>query len=323
MTRNSRKSAVSISTRTGLRLDVWLLQHLQVALSSLGRLSRSPVSSLMTTAVIGIALALPTGLHLLLANVQELSRNWDGAATISLFTRAETDQQQITRLKSRLAASHNIDQVQLISREQALQEFRQFSGFSGALDALQENPLPAVLVVTPSPEHSAPEAAERLLEQLRKQPAVEFAQLDLQWVQRFHGITEIARRAVLLFISLIGIAVLLIVVNTIRLEIQNRHPEIEICKLIGATDGFIRRPFLYSGVWYGLFGGLFAWLLVAISLWLMDAPVARLAGLYNSNFNLHGMDFTSLSLLLGGSTMLGLAGSWLAVGRHLTAIEPE
>lgn len=323
MTRSSRKSAARISTRAGRRVDIWLLQHLQVALSSLGRLSRSPVSSLMTTAVIGIALALPTGLHLLLANAQELSRNWDGAATISLFIRAETDQHQVTRLKSRLATSEHIDQVKMISREQALQEFRQFSGFSGALDALQENPLPAVLVVKPSPEHSAPEAAGRLLEQLRKQPAVEFAQLDLQWVQRFHGITEIARRAVLLFISLIGIAVLLIVVNTIRLEIQNRHQEIEICKLIGATDGFIRRPFLYSGVWYGLFGGLIAWLLVAISLWLMDAPVARLAGLYSSNFSLRGMDFASLILLLGGSTMLGLAGSWLAVGRHLTAIEPE
>ncbi len=302
---------------------MWLLRHLQVALSSLGRLVRSPVSSLMTSAVIGIALALPTGLHLLLSNAQALSGNWDGAATVSLFIRQETTDQQLNQLLERLRLRGGIAGVRLISREQALEEFRLLSGFAAALEALEENPLPAVIVVEPQPAHSTPLAAEALLAQLKQLPEVDFAQIDLQWVKRFHGITEIARRAVLLLVSLLGMAVLLIVVNTIRLEIQNRHAEIEISKLIGATDAFIRRPFLYSGIWYGLCGGLVAWLLVALSLWLLDAPVARLAGLYNSSFDLQGMDFSTFSLLLGGSTLLGLAGSWVAVGRHLSAIEPD
>lgn len=321
--RNSRKRAARISSRNRQRLDVWLLRHLQVALSSLGRLVRSPVSSLMTSAVIGIALALPTGLHLLLSNAQALSGNWDGAATVSLFIRQETTDQQLNQLLERLRLRGGIAGVRLISREQALEEFRLLSGFAAALEALEENPLPAVIVVEPQPAHSTPLAAEALLAQLKQLPEVDFAQIDLQWVKRFHGITEIARRAVLLLVSLLGMAVLLIVVNTIRLEIQNRHAEIEISKLIGATDAFIRRPFLYSGIWYGLCGGLVAWLLVALSLWLLDAPVARLAGLYNSSFDLQGMDFSTFSLLLGGSTLLGLAGSWVAVGRHLSAIEPD
>lgn len=300
-----------------------MLRHLQVALSSLGRLVRAPVSSLMTTAVIGIALALPTGLHLLLSNAQALSGNWDGAATVSLFIRQKTTDQQLNQLLERLRQRSSIAGVRLISREQALDEFRLLSGFAAALEALEENPLPAVIVVEPQPAHSTPLAAEALLAQLKQLPEVDFAQIDLQWVKRFHGITEIARRAVLLLVSLLGMAVLLIVINTIRLEIQNRHAEIEISKLIGATDAFIRRPFLYSGIWYGLCGGLVAWLLVALSLWLLDAPVARLAGLYNSSFDLQGMDFSTFSLLLGGSTLLGLAGSWVAVGRHLSAIEPD
>lgn len=321
--RNSRKRAARISSRNRPRLDVWVLRHLQVALSSLGRLVRAPVSSLMTTAVIGIALALPTGLHLLLSNAQALSGNWDGAATVSLFIRQKTTDQQLNQLLERLRQRSSIAGVRLISREQALDEFRLLSGFAAALEALEENPLPAVIVVEPQPAHSTPLAAEALLAQLKQLPEVDFAQIDLQWVKRFHGITEIARRAVLLLVSLLGMAVLLIVINTIRLEIQNRHAEIEISKLIGATDAFIRRPFLYSGIWYGLCGGLVAWLLVALSLWLLDAPVARLAGLYNSSFDLQGMDFSTFSLLLGGSTLLGLAGSWVAVGRHLSAIEPD
>ena len=242
--RNSRKRAARISSRNRQRLDVWLLRHLQVALSSLGRLVRSPVSSLMTSAVIGIALALPTGLHLLLSNAQALSGNWDGAATVSLFIRQETTDQQLNQLLERLRLRGGIAGVRLISREQALEEFRLLSGFAAALEALEENPLPAVIVVEPQPAHSTPLAAEALLAQLKQLPEVDFAQIDLQWVKRFHGITEIARRAVLLLVSLLGMAVLLIVVNTIRLEIQNRHAEIEISKLIGATDAFIRRPFL-------------------------------------------------------------------------------
>ncbi|OOZ36291.1 permease-like cell division protein FtsX [Solemya velesiana gill symbiont] len=317
-----RKKATHTGQRRSLRLDIWFMRHLQVSLSSLGRLSRNPVSTLMTAAVIGIALSLPIGLHLLLNNAQQLSGNWDGAASISLFLTKETGQESATKLAARLRLQDEIEHVQLISREEALEEFRTLSGFSSVLDSLEGNPLPNVLIIEPGEKHSSPEAAEQLLGELEKIREVEFAQLDLQWVRRFQGITQIAKRAVWVLGTLLGIAVLLIVGNTIRLEIQNRHAEIEITKLIGGTNTFIRRPFLYSGFWYGLFGGIIAWLLVTLSLILLDSPVEKLAGLYGSQFGLSGVDLTTFALLLGGSSLLGLCGSWIAVGRHLSEIEP-
>lgn len=323
MRRNRKKQSARISPRSALRLDIWLMRHLQVALASLGRLVRSPLSTLMTTLVIGIALALPTGLYLLLGNVETLSGSWDGGTSISLFLKQETNDNQAQQLASRLQSDPAIAQVKLISRTEALEEFRQLSGFAGVLDNLDENPLPALVIVEPAAQHTEPVPAEALLARLSQLSDVEFAQLDLQWVRRFHAITEIAQRGVIILASLLGLSVLLIVGNTIRLEIQNRHAEIEITKLIGATNAFIRRPFLYNGAWYGLFGGIFAWLMVSISLLLLDNPVEQLAGLYQSGFQLSGINFGSLLILLGGSTLLGLAGSWIAVGRHLHEIEPS
>lgn len=323
MRRFRKKQSARISPRSSLRMDVWLMRHLQVALASLGRLIRTPLSSLMTTLVIGIALALPAGLYLLLGNVQTLSGNWDGAASISLFLKQETSDKQARQLASRLQNDPAINQVKLISRTEALEEFRQLSGFAGVLDSLDENPLPSLLIVEPTAQHAEPVPAEALLARLRQNSEVEFAQLDLQWVRRFHAITRIAQRGVIILASLLGLSVLLIVGNTIRLEIQNRHAEIEITKLIGGTNAFIRRPFLYNGAWYGLFGGISAWLMVTVSLLLLDNPIEQLAGLYQSGFQLSGIGFSTLLMLLGGSTLLGLAGSWIAVGRHLNEIEPS
>ena len=323
MARQRSKRAAKISSRRSIRIDTWLLRHLQVSLASLGRLTRAPLSTLMTSGVIGIALSLPAGLYLLLDNVQNLSGNWEGAASISLFMEHDVSSKELQQTAIRLRGDDAIADVQVVNREQALEEFRRQSGFSTALDALDQNPLPALLIVAPNETHSAPAAAEALLKRLRAIDGVDHAQLDLQWVRRFSAITQIAQRGVLVLASLLGLAVLLIIGNTIRLEIQNRQAEIEITKLIGGTDGFIRRPFLYNGLWYGLFGGLMAWLLVTLSLWLLDGPVAQLAGLYHSDFDLSGINLGSLMILLGGSSLLGLIGSWIAVGRHLSDIEPS
>ncbi len=304
-------------------LNTWLLRHLQVALASLGRLCRTPLATLMTSTVIGIALALPTGMHVALSNIQQLAGGWDGAATLSLFLKPEVGEEAASRLASRLRRHPQLARVQLIDPDQALQEFQQLSGFEGALQALKSNPLPTVLVIEPQPQQSTPEAAEALMAEFNQLAEVAFTQLDLQWVRRFHAITEIARRGVLVVGLLLGVAVLLIIGNTIRLEIQNRRSEIEITKLIGGTDAFIRRPFLYNGLWYGLSGGMLAWLLVTLSLWMLSAPVEHLAGLYHSEFDLSTIDGQTLATLLLGSALLGLLGSWIAVGRHLSEIEPE
>ncbi len=301
---------------------IYLLRHLQVFFYTLGQLSRQPVSLLMTAAVIGIALALPTGLHVVLKSAQQLSGGWDGASQISLFLKQGTSDAQARKLSRQLEELPEIQAVSYISREEALSEFQRLSGFGDALKALKKNPLPAVLVIHPSLNNSGNATTERLLQQLRRDPRVDIAQLDVQWVKRLYAIMEIIRRGVYVLASLLAIAVLLVVGNTIRLAIQNRRDEIVIVKLIGGTDAFIRRPFLYTGFWYGLFGGIIAWLLVTVSMWILNEPVEKLAGLYQNSFSLNGLNIQTTGILLLSSVLLGLSGSWIAVGRHLREIEP-
>jgi cell division transport system permease protein len=303
--------------------QIWLQRHAQVALASLGRLFRNSLSSTMTCAVIGIALALPIGLHVILNNLQTLSGGWDSGASISLFLKQSISDQEAGSLARKLRLHQRVESVELVTKRAALDEFQRRSGFAEALQALDSNPLPALLVIQPKQEFTTAEAAQRLVRELELLPEADMVQLDLQWVQRLQAITVIAQRAVLVLASLLGMAVLLIVGNTIRLEIQNRHAEIEITKLIGATNAFIRRPFLYTGFWYGLFGGIIAWILVAVSVTLLKGPVANLASLYESAFDLNTLNWLNILSLLFGSALLGLLGSWLAVGKHLGAIEPS
>ncbi len=299
-----------------------LLRHLQVFFYSLGQLSRHPLSLFMTAAVIGIALALPTGLHVLLQNAQQISGSWDGSAQISLFLKKSVSNRQALRLARQLRQRDEIAKVSYISREQALQEFQQQSGFGDALKALTKNPLPSVLIVQPALAHSQPEQTAILLEQLRRDIRVDVAQLDMQWLKRLYAIMDIVRRGLLVLAGLLALTVLLVVGNTIRLAIQNRRDEIVVIKLIGGTDAFIRRPFLYTGFWYGFFGAMLAFIMVYTALLLLSGPVEKLALLYHSNFELSLLDLDTTLILLISGVMLGLVGSWLAVGRHLREIEP-
>lgn len=319
--RNMNK-VMDLSAGRKLHIRTWLMRHLQALLFSLGRLVRAPLSTLMTVMVLSIALSFPAGLKLLLDNVQRLSGSLDTSANISIFLKLDLESAKIEALAEQLRLKQSIAAVHLITPDQALEEFRSNSGFAEALDTLDSNPLPAALIVSPSAAYSSPEGAKLLLEEIRLLPEVDIAQMDLQWVRRLQAITEIASRGVMLLASLLALAVLLIIGNTIRLEIQNQKDEIEITKLIGGTNAFIRRPFLYSGFWYGLFGGVLAWLLISVNLWLLTGPVKKLAGLYHSNFILTQLDLSNLVILILSSTLLGLAGSWIAVARHLHAIEP-
>ena len=318
-----KREAIS-GKRHGLQtiLKTYLLRHAQVLVYSLGQLSRTPVSTFMTAAVIGIALALPTGLHVLLDNAQQLSGGWQGATQISLFLKSSTTDFQARKLINRLRKLPEIKTVRYISRQQALKEFKALSGFGDALKALKENPLPAVLVIQPSTDEQSAGIAEQLLDKLKRNPEVDVAQLDMQWIKRLYAIMEIVRHGVVILTALLALAVLLVVGNTIRLAIQNRRDEIVVIKLIGGTDAFIRRPFLYNGLWYGLIGGVIAVLLITTALLIISGPVENLTGLYNSQFELSYLGFGSIINLLMTSTLLGLLGSWLAVGRHLREIEP-
>ena len=304
-------------------LGNWALRHIQVLLSSLGRLIKKPLSTLLTASVIGITLSLPIGLHTIIGNLQTLGDNWQGASSLSVFLSAKLKQDKITALTSALESRPEVAKITYITPEQAMEEFRQLSGFSEALELLEENPLPPVLLVRLAPDYSDAEQTGEFARELEKLPEVELAEADLQWVRRFQGITEIVQRGSMVLAALLGLAVILIMGNTIRLEIQNRHKEIEIIKLVGGTNAFIQRPFLYEGFWYGLLGGLIAWLLLLVSLSLLSGPVSRLALLYESDFSLPYLPLSSVLITLIGSTLLGLSGAWVAVKQHLSSIEPD
>lgn len=324
--RSSKRSDRSTDTPTKQkprgRVNAYFTHHLWVLVSSLGVLWRTPFATFMTAAVIGIALALPAGLHVLLQNVQKLSTGWEGTAQMSLFIKQGVSEKRIQSLAKKLRSWEGVADVRYISRKQALEEFRELSGFGGALDSLDENPLPAVLTVQPTTDAAEPAQMELLLAKVRDLESVDLAQLDMEWVRRLSGIIELGKRGVLLLAGLLALAILLVVGNTIRLTILNRRDEIIVTKLIGATNAFIRRPFLYTGFWYGLMGAMLAWILVGSLLALLNDPVSRLSILYNSQFSLGGLNLETTVILLGAGISLGLLGSWLAVGRHLQAIEP-
>ena len=323
--RNQRHSQYHWRNRLRRLLSpgIWLHRHASVARDSLERMGHNRLSSIMTAAVIGIALAMPSTLYLLLDNLDRLSGSWDSQASLSIFLKDTVTPETATRLLKTVQGWPEIGSAELITPAQALDEFSQHSGFADVLETLERNPLPTVLVIQPVAAHALPETAGALRDKFSKLPETEFAQLDLQWVQRLTAMLDIARRGVLVISSLLALAVLLVIGNTIRLEIQNRHDEIVVTKLIGATNAFVRRPFLYSGIWYGALGAVFAWLLVEGGFLFLSAPVAKLAGLYQSGFSLQTLPFQLLYLLLGAGILLGLLGSWLAVGRHLNDIQPR
>ncbi|MDX1443341.1 MAG: permease-like cell division protein FtsX [Gammaproteobacteria bacterium] len=304
-------------------VSAWLTRHVQVFFYTLGRLYRTPLSSFMTVMVIGIALALPAGLKVLVDNTRGLSGSLEGAARISVFLQQDLSEKQRDAVADVLSRREDIADVIVIPAEQALQEFRELSGFGNAIDALEENPLPAVLVVHPTEAASAETELPKLVNALQELPETDIVQLDTQWLKRLNAILQIINRGILVIAGMFGLAVVITVGNTIRLEIQNRRDEIVITKLIGATDAFIRRPFLYTGFWVGFGGGLAAWTLVVIALVAMEGPVGRLAGLYGSGFQLSGLGLSGGLGVLATGAGLGWLGSAVAVTRHLGEIEPK
>jgi len=304
-------------------ITVYLARHLQVMLATLGQLVRDPMSNMMTIAVMGIALALPAGLHVMLQNVQQVTAQWDGAAQISLFLKQSVTDKQADQLARLIEQRQDVKSVTRITRSEALEEFREHSGFGDALKALEGNPFPPVIVVFPTEQSDNLLTVQTMLGNFRDKPEVELAQLDMQWLKRLYAIMDFGRRGIWVLAVLLSISVLLVVGNTIRLAIQNRREEIEVIKLIGGTDAFIRRPFLYTGFWYGLSGGLLSWILVTLSIWLLSGPVNELATLYDSNYSLTSLSGMQSLTLLCLSVSLGLVGSWIAVSRHLQAIEPQ
>jgi len=303
-------------------MKTWILRHVQVMLGSLGQLARTPIASMLTLVVIGITLSLPSMLYVLVDNVQRLGSGLDAGGQISAYLKQDLNDAATRKLLDEARALPGVRQLRYISRAQALDEFKKYSGFGETLEALADNPLPAVIVVRPDAS-SSPEQIETLRTALAQLRGVESAVLDLAWVQRLHAMLALAVRGVWLLASLLAIAVLLIIGNTIRLAVLARQTEIEIIQLVGGTPAFIRRPFLYSGMIQGLLGGMAAWLFVELGLLILSGPVRELATLYGSGFALTGLGFEAGSFLLATGAALGWLGSRIAVSWHLSRLSPR
>jgi cell division transport system permease protein len=303
-------------------MSAWLTRHLQTLIGSLGRLSQHGLATLLTTLVIGVALALPACLHLLVANVQIAAGQWNRAVDLSVYLKRPTSADDASRVAERIRQRRDVEKVELISAEEALKEFRRDSGFGPAIDALNENPLPHTLMVRPRPEYATAAQLEGLATDLREVPSVDLVQLDTAWVNRLNAILAAVERGLLLAVALLALGIVVIVGNTIRLDIYNRRDEIEVTKLVGGSNAFIRRPFLYSGVWYGLGGALCAWVMTAVVIGLLREPIGRIAGLYGSGFRIQGLALEPTLWLFGGGILLGWFGSLVAANRHLREIEP-
>ncbi|MBB1434817.1 cell division protein FtsX [Pseudoalteromonas sp. SG43-6] len=290
---------------------------------SLGEMWRTPMASMMTIAVLGLSLTLPATLYLVVKNVQQVSSGFEEAAEISLFVKESMSEQETQTLVKRLALYPEIDNVTFISKQNALIEFKEVSGFGQALEYLDSNPLPDVVIVTPTSRHRQPNAAQALLKKLEAEREVDFGKLDIAWLERLNALLSLLKESVITIALLLLTSVTLIIGNTIRLSIMDKKEEIQVMKLVGATNTFIHAPFLWTGIWYGIVGGLFAFICVALMMWWLGSAVTQVAGVYQTNFNLIGLSLGEFGALVLLATSLGFVGSYLSVNRYIKEIEPD
>lgn len=302
---------------------MFFVSHVRQALASLGELWRQPAASLMTIGVLGLSITLPSTLYIMVKNTEKITAGWEQASEISLFLKSDISSASAQQLIARLNTWQEVDRVVFIPADEALKEFQHLSGLGDAMAYLQSNPLPDVVLITPTVKHASPHAAKTLLNKLTSQREVDIGKLDIEWLERLYAVVDIISDVVTFIGILLFLAVVLIIGNTIRLNILNKYDEIVVMKLVGATDAFIHRPFLYTGFWYGLLGGLMAWFCVIVILWWMDSSIETFAAMYQKDFNITGLTGSALFTMLGLSIALGLVGSLISVQRHVRQIEPK
>lgn len=299
------------------KLVSYFLHHINALLLSLDRLICTPFSSLLTVTVIAIALSLPTGLLLLLQNVKQISQNWNRDTQISVFLKMDVKEAAALDLARTFQEKPQVAGVRYVSPDEGLKTLQNSLDVSDVLAELKNNPLPAVLILTPKPTYNTPREIDALLYDIKNTPEVATVRLDRMWVERLYYLINFAHQSVLALYFLFGLGVIIIIGNTIRLAMQNSKREIKVFKLIGATDAFVRRPFLYTGLCYGLLGGMLAWFIVTLSIMWLQTPVRNLMLTYGSNFVMQGVDLKWTCILLLVGAFLGLIGAWFAVSKHL------
>lgn len=301
----------------------YFTRHLQALFGALGRLTRTPLATLLTLLVIGVALALPAGFAILVDNLRSATGDLGESVDFTVHFKVGTPLDRVQQIAGGARERAGVALVNVTTAEQALEEFKQGSGFGDALAALEDNPLPHHLLVRPAPTASGPAEVESLRRYFAAFPEVDIVQLDLDWVRRLHALLDMLRSALWAIVTVLGLGVLAVIGNTIRLEIQQRRPEIEVTKLVGGSNAFVRRPFLYTGVFYGLGGGLLGALILTGALLYLDQAVRELAAQYGSEFRLSGLGRRGLGLMIGTGVILGWLGALISTGKHLRRIEPR
>jgi cell division transport system permease protein len=317
--RQTQKAGGNFSDRFKAYRD----QHAQALFASLGRLFSTPFTSTMTIGVLALAIALASGFYLVVVNLQQLTAGLEASNQISLFLRDEISEAHATKYADKIRKNPNVQNVKVITKKQAMAEFKGFSGFGDAIDVLEKNPLPIVIEVLPKDSLADKQALTKLFEDFKQSTEVDFAQMDMVWVERLQAIVSTARLGAILLATLLGLAVFFIAGNTIRLEIHNRRQEIIIAKLVGATNGFIQRPFLYTGFWIGFLSGVAGWFIATLMLLMLRQSVENISGLYNGAFHLMFFSYAETLVLLAISTLLAVIGSWLVLHIQIKQLQPE
>lgn len=308
--------AKNARTQARSGIGIWLDQHLYSFVSSLGRAARRPWATLLTIGVMAIALALPLGLWLALQNVGHFAGDVQQSREIDLFLKPDTPVARAQALALELRGRDDVADVELRTPEQGMAEFRERSGLGASLDTLEGNPLPSLLIVVPEGDDA------RLVAALQALPETDLLQHDAAWRDRLAGWMGFGRRLAWVLAALFGLGALLVVGNTVRLDIQSRREEIGVLQLLGASDGFIRRPFIYLGAWYGLAAGGLALGLLSLAAWALHDPLATLARSYGSAFALAGLDAVGALVVVVGATAIGWLGAWLVTGHFLRQTRP-
>jgi cell division transport system permease protein len=314
MTAANENAKVAPGARSGV--GIWLDQHLYSFVASLGRVLRRPWTTLLTIGVMAVALALPLGLGLALDNLRHFAGSVEQSREIDLFLKPEVDVARAQAVAAELRNRGDVAKVDVRTPDEGLAEFRARSGLGDAIGALEENPLPCLLIVTPRAESSTLVAA------LERLPEAGLVQHDEAWRARLQGWLGFGTRLAWVLAALFGLGALLVVGNTVRLDIQSRREEIGVLQLLGATDGFIRRPFIYLGAWYGLAAGALALGLLFAAAYALRDPLQALAASYGSAFALSGVDPLRAAGFLLAATVIGWLGAWLVTGHFLRQTRP-
>lgn len=310
-------------TPTVAPVSIWWQQHLEVLRATLRRFIKTPLSHSMTLLAIGIALSLPLSLYMATKSLSGIGEQWDNASRITLYLKRSLDDRAAQQFADQLRNDADVGELRYLSRRQALKDFKALSNLSELVDALEENPLPAVILLDPVASQQSPTELGLLRSRLAAMPEVAQAQIDMLWLQRVQAIVRTIETATLLISSLFAAGVVFIIGNSIRLEIAARKEEVQVLKLIGATNGFVRRPFLYAGVLYGFIGALIAMAIQGAAFGMLGGAVQELATLYESHFRLLAPDLLEWLAMIGAAMGLGWLGAWLSVRYHLRTIEPE